>query len=589
MRSVSGIAFVACGVGLLLTQLGYSFEDGDQLQYLLLPYRWIDPRFVEGDWFTWQTTHYHQTFGWLIWGLYHVFGNALPEAVFGCHLMVLAGVAYGTLRLAHAWGFGMAAAATALLLSSVIRPAAIGGAVLSHGQLLPADMAMPALLLAFAAWLEDRPLRTGLWLGLSGMLHANFAVLGALVLLPLEAMAALRARRVRMLITMGAAFVALALPSLYTILRSFLVGDSAPEAVRFALAVRSPHHYQLAAMPPEDFAWPALLAIAGMPLWLNGSWAADRTRKRQLLAALLLLLTVGLIGSVIQILPIIRLFVWRLSVPLLVILSFVAAETARRAWQARDVLAGGWLMGCLAVAATFVRVDLARVMAWGPPLLFALPALVPLTIAGAVLHRRQVARWLVPLALIVPLAWTARVAATPRAPRVELGETGLPELRGPRLAPIEVSPKLHKGFRWIRSETPQDARFLIPPSMIGFRLQSRRAVYVDWKCIPMKGEEVLEWRRRFFDVLGVRKLPATGYLLRRRSEDIYRKRDPAELVALARREHLTHLLIYKNAAVDPLLNLERGPVVGMYRIFTIRHGPLRTETNPGPRMPAPPR
>src|ERR1700753_2703948 len=49
------LPFSLATAALLLFQIGYSFETGDQLQYLLLPYREIFPNFLPGDWFTWQT------------------------------------------------------------------------------------------------------------------------------------------------------------------------------------------------------------------------------------------------------------------------------------------------------------------------------------------------------------------------------------------------------------------------------------------------------------------------------------------------------------------------------------------------------
>ncbi len=94
--------------------------------------------------------------------------------------------------------------------------------------------------------------------------------------------------------------------------------------------------------------------------------------------------------------------------------------------------------------------------------------------------------------------------------------------------------------------TPDDARILIPPGLFEFRMRARRSVYVDWKCAPMKGDEALEWKRRMLDAMGASEFPARGYALPLRADALYYARPLADLVQLARREGLTHVLIRKS-------------------------------------------
>jgi hypothetical protein len=97
-----------------------------------------------------------------------------------------------------------------------------------------------------------------------------------------------------------------------------------------------------------------------------------------------------------------------------------------------------------------------------------------------------------------------------------------------------------------QAQTPNDARILIPPGLFEFRMRARRAVYVDWKCAPMKGDEASEWKRRMLAAMGTSDFPARGYALPGRSDALYYARPLAGLVELARREGMTHLLVRKS-------------------------------------------
>lgn len=569
-RPLEAAAFAVLGALLLLTQLGYSFETGDQLQYLLLPYREIDPEFLPGDWFTWQTTHYHESYAWIVRALHGIAGDAgLPWAVFACHLVVLAALAGSVLAWSRAWGFGPLAAGTALVVMAVIRQTAIAGATLNHGQLLPADMALPPLLFAFAAWLSRRPLVAGLALGLSGLLHPNFAVLGPLVLFPLAVLDVVRERAVKPLFLLTASYAVLAAPTLVIIVRSFLTTDTAPEAMRIFFTARAPHHYDLAAMPFDDFAWPALLFVAGLPAWRLGSWSAGSSHNRWLFGALFVALTLALAGSLIGSLPMVRLFLWRLSVPFCIGLLFVATDVARRIVAGREPGSLAWLVACVAVGATFVRSDLADVAPLGVPAgASMLVALAPLAAAGSLIGPARSQRlWLVVAMSLVPTAWSIGVAATPLSVERRRDRDVDAGVRGPRLSPIHIHPEERKWMTRVRNETPRGARFLIPPSLGDFRLRARRAVYVDWKCAPMKGDELLEWRRRMLVALGVSELPGAGYALRERAADIYAARDLADLEQIARRERLHYVVGDKHAIAPP--GLRRGIAGARWRVYRV--------------------
>ena len=68
---------------------------------------------------------------------------------------------------------------------------------------------------------------------------------------------------------------------------------------------------------------------------------------------------------------------------------------------------------------------------------------------------------------------------------------------------------------------------------------------MDWKCCPMKGSEVLEWRRRMLAAMGTEKFPAKGYALHRAANRYYRRRTLKSLADLARREGIDHIMTPK--------------------------------------------
>ncbi len=57
-------------------------------------------------------------------------------------------------------------------------------------------------------------------------------------------------------------------------------------------------------------------------------------------------------------------------------------------------------------------------------------------------------------------------------------------------------------FEWCRS-TPTGTRFVIPPDLNAFRVQTGRAIVIDWKCMPILPADTLRWYERLVDVAGI--------------------------------------------------------------------------------------
>ncbi|HKU43497.1 MAG TPA: DUF6798 domain-containing protein [Polyangiales bacterium] len=546
-------AWVLAATAWLFVQLGYSFETNDQVQYLLLPYRQIYADFLPGDWFTWRTSHYHVTFAWIVRALHGLCGEGgLRYGVLAAHLANLGLLSYAVLRLARGLGGGLLESSLPLLVFGCARESGLGGAILNHGCLLPSDLALAPFLLACALAIERRTLGAAVWLGISGFLHANYAVLGPLVVGPLALV-----RRVPKLRELGvalAAYLLLASPSLVLLVSSFLAGDRDPAAVAITLFVRSPHHYDLAYMLPLDFWWAGLLAALALPAFVGPNALPERSARLQLCGLLLLLVAAGVLGTGLHLVSLSRLFTFRMSIPLLIVLWISLAQLGRAAVLRRDYLACLWFVAALAALGLFVRQD---VMLLGATDLTDPNPLAPPTVVWAGV--------LLPLAFatlgqIVPLAKRrAALALTAFLPLVTCIALGLTPLgqtwTGARLRPahafhfadrrLALDPPDRDIYAKTRELTPHDARILIAPGLFEFRMRARRSVFVDWKCTPMKGEEASEWKRRMLAAMGTDDFPARGYALPLAADAAYYARPLGDLVALARREGMTHLLVRK--------------------------------------------
>jgi hypothetical protein len=569
---LTALLFALATAALFVFQLGYQFEVGDQLQYLLLPYREIFPHFLPGDWFTWHTAHYHRTFAWVVHSVWNLSGGeaGFARGMLIAHILNMCWLGFAIWRFARALGYGLFEASVCVLMFACVRQIGLAGAVVNHAALVPADLALAPFLLACAALCEARYLALGIWLGCSGFLHANYAVLGPLTLYPIAFLQLIRARvdsRVRWEFASSLfAYLLIASPTLWLIITAFLTHDSAPGAVAVTLFVRSPHHYDLASMRPDEFYFAALLGlIASSATRIGGPGAIVSRSAWLLMAAMIAVLGLGVIGSGWHVLALARLFTWRMSIPLYALLWLISAAAVHRFARQRAFAALIFTLAGCGIACTFAQTDPLEASPWNQLPLAAAVTLLAFAVARLALtwtssRGLSVASSLLALGLALSVTHTQLwQGAAFRAPR------GLHVLD----AEIEIAPKVRKLYAWVRERTPYSARFLIPPGMSQFRMQARRAVFVDWKCAPMKGDEALEWQRRMLLSMGASSFPARGYALPRAADALYYQRPLSALLNLARAEHLTHLLVRSSArANEP--GVQQVFSLGDFRVFALK-------------------
>jgi hypothetical protein len=136
-------------------------------------------------------------------------------------------------------------------------------------------------------------------------------------------------------------------------------------------------------------------------------------------------------------------------------------------------------------------------------------------------------------------------------------------------------------YDWCRTHTDPDDRFIIPPSLAGFRLGTGRAVVIDWKCMPIQPQDTVEWYDRLVDVCGMdfdtAALAETGYS----KLDVSRARS-------LRRKYQTRFLVcyaqHHQGNLDALPQRYNNPTFALYDLGgqPARHTPVVASDTPIP-------
>jgi hypothetical protein len=359
------------------------------------------------------------------------------------------------------------------------------------GQYLLGAMLQPSvfgvlLVVAVCLFVRGRPLLAGLCVAVAATVHSTYLLPGALLTLGFLTALVLEGR-LRLALGLGAFTLALVLPGVAHVLFTF--GPTTPETFAEAQDIlanfRIPHHAR-----PDLWLDPiAAVQIAWAVLGLALTW---RTRLFAVLAVpfvLAVLLTLAQVATGSNTLAL--LFPWRISAVL------VPVATA---------------------------VILSR--------LVALPAL---PLGGTAARAVSVA---VVVVLVAGGAWIMAARQAFRSDDSELpvmnsvrearasGDVYFLPVAVPNLA-ATTRGSLSSDFKPV-AEKKQDAR-IIPVGLQRFRLYTEAPIFVDFKSIPYKDTEVIEWRRRLGVVQRVEALLARGRI--------------EEALAELRRERVTHLIL----------------------------------------------
>ncbi|MCA9630862.1 MAG: hypothetical protein KC766_24515 [Myxococcales bacterium] len=501
---------------------GFNYGISNQVCYMLGALQLVDPGLLTKDWYVMDTASFHPAFAY-----FSYVPLLLSPSGWGIAIAQFVVVTIGTLalfRLALVFLPPRRALATYLVLIAVMFTTETRSVAVSYifdFILQPSTLGSTFLLLAWPGFVRGKYLQSGVFLGLSGLFHANYLVLG----IPTFGLAHLLLREPgffkRALRQLGPALLVFLMLS-PLILHS--AGGSPADAQRareIYFKIRSPHHYR-----PETYqaifqylaAWQLMGVGAGA--WLLRRWGARGRRFGSLVMATAAAVWVGTAASVyFDIGAATQAFPWRYAPFIDLLNQFLVAAACveiavhpRNIKRLRNVEVGSAIVGlCLLMTFAELHKRDPQIDALKYPLglaalgcaVFLLTRLPRLRdVAFPWRKWRTYGGWVLALVLVYP-AYRLGKEPTERY------------AKNSNLIDHHENDE-DRMLAWVRENTPKDAVFVIPPTLERFRLIGERAVVVDWKANAIVPKEMFEWYDRLAAIAGRRNFRSlrdlrTGY------------------------------------------------------------------------------
>ena len=473
---------------------GYRVFESDQTQYMLLPFREIFTGFCQGDWFTYDTSHYHYSFSYLIRFL-HLFSlGHLEIGIFVVWAAMFIGLFHSLYRLTLALGGKFIDFTVVVFLLTIYSSTSLGDSILITNSLLPVFIAIPLTMYSFSYLFEERLIHSFLFLGLAALMHVNFAVIG----LPVIVVYVFVKRDLffwKSFFFGLSAFLLLALPQLIPIALNFGKSD---EWLWLAYLVRSPHHYDPMVFGINE--WLVTLFPVTMSFIIYFTHKLKR-REIILMSVIIGFCVLVLVNNVfVQSLSFYKIYVWRFA-PFLLIFSyiFISATVFRERVLSRKVLA------LIILGAIFILIVNYNALTSSMKIALFVPGVYFLSKK----YRNVYVYTAITISIIALSGLT------------QGGYKGIYIYN--KNAPME----------WIKNNTGSSSLLLVPPDIEGVRLNSYRPVVVNFKCAPIGvGEEMLEWKTRLEKITGISSLELMdekGYSLIGKLTGLYLERSPDDI------------------------------------------------------------
>ena len=462
----------------------------------------IHPGLYTGDYLL-PAQQYYYTFLWKAIALVARAGNLpLPWLFFACYCAALAATFFAFSELAVTlfgrWEVGVVACA--LLVFSRVT---LADTATVESIFLTRTAALPLVLFSLCAFLRGRYRRAAVLVGVTALVHPLSASYAAIALAG-AALATLREIGLRRALACAGLFVAVASPLfVWKALRSpaeFRLLSADPEWVSL-LALRSGHHIFPFSWAGREFAW-AAVALAGFAILVAEAPPSIKRRTVAFAIAVLLLCALGVVCSEWIPLPAVftlqplRSFQLIVYLALLYLASFIFG-----------VFEGRRSTGASLLAALLSFALLYGSNGWKG----AAPASLAFVLILAIFRTRV--KRLSPRTVSCGFAVCVLVAGVLASPGRGVFAVG----NGQDSSWLEVQ-------RWARTGTAPEDAFIVPPRSEGFRVESERTVYADWKDGTLMNFDPAfgrEWYRRM-KRLGVpdRRLLDEGFA--RLAEDDFR-------------------------------------------------------------------
>ncbi|MBV8779795.1 MAG: hypothetical protein JO353_00225 [Phycisphaerae bacterium] len=570
----AGLFSLIFGMAVTLIVSGYQFGRGNHTVYLLDGLRELNPELFTRDWFVTQTLQYHAVF------------SLLTATCMRLHILEPVFL-IGYLELVVLWHFAWRGIVHAIggddrtyILSVVLYYLSAAGISIGVFQFLqdacflPSNVSNIAVLVGLYEWMRDRRLAAGIWFGIAGLFHVNFAamVIGLwVVLVAWQRWVDGRTLRDRRL---WIATVILFVPSLINL------GMAVPDELRHGgtmpmgqfvnvyVRFRHAHHFDPIHWPIGlwlSFLWPIPFAIWA---WMK----SERTHERQEAARIFAIISGLLIAAF--------LFagIWFINEPFVQLCLFRFSIYVK-------------LLSCIGAACWISTRVGANVTAW-LLMIVTLVAVIGLSIFVAEHNRLN--------GLVVNAAWDHRVALALFIAMIALASVdqslanagdlrralqwlttfSLPVLMaalwgrlGVGMTPEPEDPMYRQVCTWARNSTPVNAIFLTPPQETDFRLYGQRAIVVNFKHVPQLSGEILQWRTRLLDVLGLHdlhELPQDYTRTMAALGQIYDRR-PAEALVSVARQYDAGFIVIDHPLDSPELALSFHVSGNPFFVYAIRH------------------
>ena len=577
---LAGAFALLLGAATTLYVGGYSFGEKNQSVYLLGGYRAADPSFLAHDWLLSGTTFFHSTFGVLTHALVR-FGALEVGCLVGyLALVFLAHLAWLKLVL-RLGGTQVTYLVSLLLFYASARGIAPGACDLfQDGSFQPSTIASVAMLWGIYHWVGGGILASAACLGLAGLFHVNFAVMGCLLFSTLTAWRWLRGEVVgwrtkthRGRRRADAPPIAPPAPGLarYALGLGIILLMSVPSIVPSALRppspaqpmplseyvdlfvkLRAPHHFDPLSWSAGtwlSFLWPIPLAALAV---LRAPPTPARREASRVFGVTLGVCAVSFVGAGVWFVSEIwiQMFFYRFAIfPKLLTCIGAAYWAGKWTLPARRqprlatlvVAAGACAMGLVVLnKMDLLPIDTLHKVTRGTRALIFLTGMVLICGCVSAVGDRRLK---IPVYAVSLVTVVAQLLASSHW----LAYDGW-------MSPREADYLAVCNWAKDPANTPTDAVFVVPPSEEAFRLRARRAIVVNFKGIPPFTEQLPEWRDRLEDVLDVDDLRALPRGMSPAIEAMrvrYESLPPAHLVDVAKRYGARYVLTARSQKVDP--------------------------------------
>jgi len=549
--AVAADIFLAVAAALFLTlSKGLHFLYGNQHQYFLHGLRLADPNFIPSDWFTWQTTHHHIAFGYLLMLFQKIGPLVLTTNIAQFATMLV--VSFAFLLLAKKFCKHPLIVWLALILWIAIagtNDSGLGKLYLISPYFQPNQISGPLTILGLALLFHRSFLAAGITLGFAGLFHGGIMVAAApVVLVQALACGVLQSRKnfLRLALPLVLLWSVTAAPMILNALRA---GPGGADAWNIITNFRLPHHYVISQWPQfHNLVWSIWIALGAAVILSLPHDSKNRELRASFLAALLtvalgLAFTLSPGASLITKAMLWRIAPWPFFLGFLVILDrwtdFLLAPRTRR-------------------HIPFIAAFLVAAAAWAfmgeTPLRLTWLVAMPLAAAGARVVKKIPARRIIIIALVLLMI---PLTAYGLAFRSTLWRSG-------------KSDQAHLAD-WLRLNTPPDSVLVVPPEwdMGALRLRARRPLVVDLKCFPfIVPSEIIEWHRRIQDVCGIS--PSSPISATRPG---YLRLDTSRALMLRDKYAADFVIILTDKHLGDLTGLPERFHNNTYRVLEIPHPP----------------